>query len=397
MAGHRHRAGAGPARDAGAGGRAAWRVRTGIACHPRGGGAGAARRDRHCGAGRPAGGAPLQRQPGAAGRRKPAHRPHGARRAGARQCPGARIRAAHRCPGAHARDAAVGHARPGAQGGRAHARDRGAGAGAAIAARGQPGGGLHRRHEQHHHVHQSTLSCAVRLRAGAGGKHLDLVALQGADRSRAVAGRAARGQGGRRPGAVHEEPCRTRAVGADLRPAAGSRRQPALLRLGVRHLGALRRPGAAAPRQGDRRGSHAHEDGFPGQHEPRDPHADERDHRHGASRAQGRSHAAPARLPGQDPVLEPAPAGHHQRHPRPLQGGGGQAAHGAGGLLAREGAGHRVRLHRRQGRVEGAAAFLRRGARRARSNCSATPCASGRCCSTTPATRSSSPSRARST
>ena len=63
----------------------------------------------------------------------------------------------------------------------------------------------------------------------------------------------------------------------------------------------------------------------PRQHEPRDPHADERDPRHGVSRPQDRPHGAPARLREQDPQRGQVAAGHHQRHPRFLQGGGRQA------------------------------------------------------------------------
>ena len=85
------------------------------------------------------------------------------------------------------------------------------------------------------------------------------------------------------------------------------------------------RRGGNPPRQGDGRGSDAPEDRFPGQHEPRDPHADERDHRHVAPGPEDGPDAAPARLHRQGPAVGPAPAGHHQRHPGLLEGRGRQA------------------------------------------------------------------------
>jgi PAS domain-containing protein len=67
------------------------------------------------------------------------------------------------------------------------------------------------------------------------------------------------------------------------------------------------------------------EERLPGQYEPRNPHADERHHRHEPSGAEDRPGQKAAQLHREDPARRRAPAGHHQRHPRFLQDRGRQA------------------------------------------------------------------------
>ena len=63
----------------------------------------------------------------------------------------------------------------------------------------------------------------------------------------------------------------------------------------------------------------------PGQHEPRDPHADERDHRHDRSRARHRAHAEQRDYLRYRPRVGRGAADDHQRHPRLLEDRGRQA------------------------------------------------------------------------
>ncbi len=65
-----------------------------------------------------------------------------------------------------------------------------------------------------------------------------------------------------------------------------------------RHPAAADRGGTAG-RQGESRGGHRREVDVPRQHEPRDPHPDERHHRHDAPGAEDRPDAQAARLPVQ--------------------------------------------------------------------------------------------------
>src|SRR5688572_31220901 len=58
---------------------------------------------------------------------------------------------------------------------------------------------------------------------------------------------------------------------------------------------------------------------LPGEHEPRDPHADERRDRIDASRAPDRPGPEAARLSLEGPLVGPVAARHHQRHPRLLE------------------------------------------------------------------------------
>ena len=72
----------------------------------------------------------------------------------------------------------------------------------------------------------------------------------------------------------------------------------------------------------------------PGQHEPRDPHADERHPRHDRAGPGHRPDARAARVPDDGEGVGRVAAGHHQRHPRLLQDRGRQAGPGRGGLRA---------------------------------------------------------------
>ncbi len=76
-----------------------------------------------------------------------------------------------------------------------------------------------------------------------------------------------------------------------------------------------------------------------------------------------RTQSAPAGLPRQDPALEPAPARHHQRHPRLLEDRGRQAHHRVDRLRARRGARERRQPGRREGRQQEAGTGVRARAR----------------------------------
>ena len=103
---------------------------------------------------------------------------------------------------------------------------------------------------------------------------------------------------------------------------AGRARGELLRRHGPEGDGGGPRGGQAPRRAGEPRQEH-----LPRQHEPRAADADERDHRlqrdiDGGRR--GRGQRLRGRRPPQDPRRQHAPAGAHQRHPRPLEGRGGQ-------------------------------------------------------------------------
>ena len=108
--------------------------------------------------------------------------------------------------------------------------------------------------------------------------------------------------------------------------------------------------GAAA----EGRGSHPDEVDVPRQHEPRDPHADERDHRPLAPGPEDRAHAQAARLRGQDPQRGHVAAHRDQRHPGLLQDRGGPARHRVHPLHARPGDPAGGGGHRAEGAREGA-------------------------------------------
>ena len=121
--------------------------------------------------------------------------------------------------------------------------------------------------------------------------------------------------------------------------------------------------GGAGRRQAQGRGSHRDEVHVPREHEPRNPHADERDHRPLASRPQDPAVAQAARLRRQGPQRRHVAAGDHQRHPRLLQDRGRQARHRNHRLQARR----RHQLGDDADRAEGAREGTRvPGARRAR-------------------------------
>ena len=115
-----------------------------------------------------------------------------------------------------------------------------------------------------------------------------------------------------------------------------------------RHHRAQADGGRAAPGARSRRGSDQDEVHVPRQHEPRDPHADERHHRHVAPRAEDRLEREAARLRPEDPQRGHGAARHHQRHPRLLQDRGRQAHPGDDGLRPRGGAVERLDRGRRR-------------------------------------------------
>ncbi len=84
--------------------------------------------------------------------------------------------------------------------------------------------------------------------------------------------------------------------------------------------------GRASPGDGGGRGGQPGQERIPGQHEPRDPHADERHHRHDRTGPGHRVDPRAARMPADGAVLRRGAADGHQRHPRLLQDRGRQAA-----------------------------------------------------------------------
>ena len=98
-----------------------------------------------------------------------------------------------------------------------------------------------------------------------------------------------------------------------------------------RHYRTRRAAARAARRQGKRRRRQPGQDHVPGNDEPRDPHADERDHRHAGAGAapSGRPGAGPPVHPGRV-RLGPQPAGADRRHPGHCEDRGGKIRPGAG-------------------------------------------------------------------
>jgi hypothetical protein len=109
---------------------------------------------------------------------------------------------------------------------------------------------------------------------------------------RAVAARRAAAGRDHEPGDPVAQPAHRRPAGADAGAAGGT-----------------------GGGQGAGRGSDQHEIDVPGQHEPRDPHADERDHRPVAPGAEDRPQRQAARLRQQGAQRRHLAARHHQRHP----------------------------------------------------------------------------------
>ncbi len=100
-----------------------------------------------------------------------------------------------------------------------------------------------------------------------------------------------------------------------------------------RHLRERNRPppdrARTARRQGEGGSRRPRQVGIPGRHEPRDPHADERRHRHDRAAARHRADIRPALLRRNHPRERRGAARHHQRHPGLLQDRG--RAPGTGG------------------------------------------------------------------
>ena len=149
--------------------------------------------------------------------------------------------------------------------------------------------------------------------------------------------------------------------------------------------------------QGEGRGSHRDEVDVPREHEPRDPHADERHHRPVAPRPEDAAQRQAARLREQGPQRRHVAAGDHQRHPRFLEDRGGQARHRDHRLQARR----RHQLGRRRSPAQKAhdkgLEFLADVSRSIPAAAAwAIRCGWGRSSPTWSTTRSSSPSAARS-
>ena len=145
-----------------------------------------------------------------------------------------------------------------------------------------------------------------------------------------------------------------------------------------------------------RRGGHTGEERVPGQHEPRDPHADERDPRHVLPGAAERARPAAAQLPPEGARLGRIAAGHHQRHPRLLQDRGRQAGPGGHSVRPRRRAGQPRQPARHEGRARRAWSCCSTCRRSCRRRWWAIRRGWARCCSTWATTPSSSPSAARS-
>ena len=145
------------------------------------------------------------------------------------------------------------------------------------------------------------------------------------------------------------------------------------------------------PRQGD--GGEPRQERVPRQHEPRDPHADERHHRHDRAGARHRAHGRAARLPRHRQGVGRVAAGHPQRHPRLLEDRSAQARARSrcrsrcGDLVERL-----LQAARACGPTRRASSSSRHRAGRARPPSSATRCGCSRSSATWSATPSSSPS-----
>ena len=124
-------------------------------------------------------------------------------------------------------------------------------------------------------------------------------------RPRALASRAAGGGRGR--------------AGALVRGASGDRGRAAAV------------AGRAESRQGRRREGQPRQERVPRQHEPRDPHPDERHHRHDRAGARHRPYPRAARLPRNGQALGRLAPDGDQRHPRLLEDRGRQARPGVHG------------------------------------------------------------------
>jgi PAS domain S-box-containing protein len=115
-----------------------------------------------------------------------------------------------------------------------------------------------------------------------------------------------------------------------------------------------RRGGGRASRS-ERCGGRSYEDEIrlPCQHEPRNSHADERNHRSLAPCHKNAAQSTAKGLPGEDPAIRPAPPRHHQRHSGFLQDRSRQAQRREHRLRSRQGAGECQQSHLREGFREG--------------------------------------------
>ena len=180
--------------------------------------------------------------------------------------------------------------------------------------------------------------------------------------------------------------------GAAVRPGRRDHRH-------VRHLARHHAPQgggvAVAGGHGGSGGGQPGQERFPGQHEPRNPHAHERHHRHDRT---GAGHAADrraARLPEDGPRFGRIAADGDQRHPRFLQDRGRQAGTGADDVRPPRSPGRHHEVAGVARPRQGAGTGLPHSPGGARSGWSATPAACGRSSSIWSATPSSSPTRAR--
>ena len=194
---------------------------------------------------------------------------------------------------------------------------------------------------RHHHRRQQADGGAHRLHARRADRRAvqELLHRSGAGRGRHQA-RAEREEGHRlradraRPRRQADRGVLQRDHLLRPRPHAAGR-----LRRGARRHRAQARRGGAAAGQGRRREREPDQVRFPGQHEPRDPHADERDHGHRRPAREDRALAGAGQVRADLPPRRRQPAQPHQRHPRPLQGRSLAARAGADRLLAERPAG----------------------------------------------------------
>ncbi|MEI9997880.1 MAG: PAS domain S-box protein [Verrucomicrobiota bacterium] len=181
-----------------------------------------------------------------------------------------------------------------------------------------------------------------------------------------------------------------------LQPDPHQRRDQRRGRLQQGHHRAPARPHRAAGRHGAGRVEQPAQERVPGQHEPRNPHADERRHRHDRPAADDRPDPRAAGVRAHRAHQRRVAPRRHQRHSRLLQDRGGQARPRDHRL--RPARGHRQHHGpaRRPGAQQGSGAGRLHPARRCRWSCAAIPAACARWSTTSSATRSSSPPRARS-
>jgi PAS domain S-box-containing protein len=166
----------------------------------------------------------------------------------------------------------------------------------------------------------------------------------------------------RHPVPHHSERTRGNGVSIDIRRSDAGRRLRHDL---YRRVRAQARGGPGAGRTRPRRAGQCRQEPVPGQHEPRDPHTDERHSRHAQAVAAHRAQHAPAGLRRQDRTGGAHPASPAQRHPRFLQGRSRQDGAGPAPLPARRAAARPLRDPVGQPRQEERRSPVRRRSRRA--------------------------------